>query len=521
MNRFVKTSKVKYVLYARKSTDESGKQDKSIDDQISYCKDLARNLQLDVVETLVEKMSAKKSKTRPIFNEMIKNIKNKKYTGILAWHPDRLARNMGDGGLIIDLVDEGVIKDLKFCTQQFSRDANGKMLLGLSFVLSKQYSDKLSDDVTRGNRKRHLEGRTLGRPKYGYDDKDGRYVKGKFWGLIKQAWQMRLQGMTEKKVCDWLNEEGFYREVKSPSKQNKRSLMTTSKINVMFKDTFYFGEMTLNGDTVNLNDIEGYGFEPVVTKEQFYAVQSLPSKRGSYKKSSLYLSNHIFDANIQGLAYKPSKIRNKSGNHYLYYQVDNKHKLKYPPEVRKKLKAIRAKLILEYFEKLLSNFDVSKFSKKDFDHYIKETQSYIQHQRDSKETERRRLTGMINRLQNERDQLIDNFIKHRDSYDELEITNYEKAKNNINAKIRSLKNDLSTEVANIDNEDITIEKFLNTLKLLSESYKTMDGHDKMKLAEMLILNTYVHNGKVVGMQLKQPFDLVFPEKILDGRAIRI
>ncbi len=34
-------------------------------------------------------------------------------TGILAWHPDRLARNSVDGGKIIYLVDIGVISEMK------------------------------------------------------------------------------------------------------------------------------------------------------------------------------------------------------------------------------------------------------------------------------------------------------------------------------------------------------------------------------------------------------------------------
>ena len=52
------------------------------------------------------------------------------------------------------MVDNETIKDFKFVTHVYSPDANGKMLLGMAFVLSKQYSDKLSQDVTRGVRSR-------------------------------------------------------------------------------------------------------------------------------------------------------------------------------------------------------------------------------------------------------------------------------------------------------------------------------------------------------------------------------
>ena len=130
----------KYVIYCRKSTDEKGKQETSIEDQRFYCKELAEKEKLNFVRVIEEKKSAKKFGLRPKFNELMEDIKAGRIDGIIAWHPDRLARNMGEGGQIIELVDSGEIKDLKFCTQQFSKDANGKMLLGLAFVLSKQYS---------------------------------------------------------------------------------------------------------------------------------------------------------------------------------------------------------------------------------------------------------------------------------------------------------------------------------------------------------------------------------------------
>ena len=43
-------------------------------------------------------------------------IEQGKADGILAWHPDRLARNSVDGGKVIYMMDPGLIKDLKFPT---------------------------------------------------------------------------------------------------------------------------------------------------------------------------------------------------------------------------------------------------------------------------------------------------------------------------------------------------------------------------------------------------------------------
>lgn len=94
----------KYILYARKSTDTEDKQVLSIDAQLAELRRFAKDNQLVVIDKLIEKRTAKMP-GRPIFNSMIKRIENGEANGILAWHPDRLARNSVDGGQIIYLLD--------------------------------------------------------------------------------------------------------------------------------------------------------------------------------------------------------------------------------------------------------------------------------------------------------------------------------------------------------------------------------------------------------------------------------
>ena len=98
----------KFFLYARKSTDVEDKQVLSIEAQIAELRAFAKQNNLNVIETFIEKQSAK-IPGRPIFGEMIKRIEKGEADGILAWHPDRLARNSVDGGQIIYLIDCGRI----------------------------------------------------------------------------------------------------------------------------------------------------------------------------------------------------------------------------------------------------------------------------------------------------------------------------------------------------------------------------------------------------------------------------
>ena len=146
--------KTKCFIYARKSTDDEERQIMSIEAQITEINDFARREGLEITDTFIESKSAKKP-GREIFNQMIEKIyESKEPVTILAWHPDRLARNSGDGGQIIYLVDIDKICGLKFPTFWFEPTPQGLFMLQVAFGQSKYYSDNLSENVKRGIRQK-------------------------------------------------------------------------------------------------------------------------------------------------------------------------------------------------------------------------------------------------------------------------------------------------------------------------------------------------------------------------------
>src|ERR1017187_9651576 len=151
--------RVKYCLYARKSTEEEDKQILSIDSQIKEMEKMATEQDLDIVTMKKESHSAKEAGQRPIFNEIVEEIKQKKFDGILTWAPDRISRNAGDLGRIVDLMDQGLLTEIRtFGGQRFTNNPNEKFLLMILGSQAKLENDNKVINVKRGLRARAAMG---------------------------------------------------------------------------------------------------------------------------------------------------------------------------------------------------------------------------------------------------------------------------------------------------------------------------------------------------------------------------
>ena len=270
---------MKYFIYARKSTDDEERQILSIQAQLDELRMLAKKEGIQVVREYVEAQTAKKP-GRPIFNAMLKAIKKGEAQGIVAWHPDRLARNSVDGGRLIYDLDTGRLVALKFPTFWFENTPQGKFMLNIAFGQSKYYVDNLSENIKRGLRKKLRDGIFPNKPPIGYinDPKTravivdperaplvvkmfeayatGRYTSAQIKELVT-AWGLRtFNGLT----------------------------LPLSKVLWTLDHIFYTGVFRFNGEVY-----EGK-HPPLISRELFERVQAVRKKagRGRYAKHSRF-----------------------------------------------------------------------------------------------------------------------------------------------------------------------------------------------------------------------------------------
>ena len=258
----------KYFIYARKSTDVEDKQMQSIEGQLDELHLLAKRENLEVIEEFIEKQSAK-IPGRPIFNNMIKRIEKNEASGILCWHPDRLARNSVDGGKIIYLVDIGKLSALKFNTFWFEPTPQGKFMLSMSFSQSKYYVDSLAENTRRGLHQKARNGYFPGVAPLGYiNDTRNRtiVVNKKIAPIITKAFEMYGEGNIQiKDVASFLEQQKVLR------KNGKR--IREDVVTMIFKKSFYTGYFTYAGEVY-----EGR-HTPIISKKLFDKVQEVLNTR--------------------------------------------------------------------------------------------------------------------------------------------------------------------------------------------------------------------------------------------------
>ena len=139
----------------------------SIEAQLAGLREFAKQNNLFIVREYTESKTAKEP-GREIFNQMLSEIEKGNAEGILAWNPDRLARNSVDGGRVIYLVDTLKIRSLKFPTFWFEATPQGKFMLSVAFGQAKYYTDNLRENILRGIRQKIRRGELSAKAPLGY-----------------------------------------------------------------------------------------------------------------------------------------------------------------------------------------------------------------------------------------------------------------------------------------------------------------------------------------------------------------
>lgn len=237
-----KENKIKYFIYARKSSESEDRQMASIDDQINELKKLARENNLNVVDILSESKSAKNPVGRIVFNKMLERIHNGEAQGIICWKLNRLARNPVDGGNVSWMLQQGVIQHIQTYGRSYYPSDN-VLMMAVELGMANQFIRDLSVDTKRGLRAKAERGwyptyATLGYMHNPYKIKGEKEIINdpERFDLVRKMWELMLTGgYSPRKIWQIARNEWNL----TSRLGNKIALSTVYRI---FNDTFYYGD---------------------------------------------------------------------------------------------------------------------------------------------------------------------------------------------------------------------------------------------------------------------------------------
>lgn len=314
-----------YCIYARKSSEDEERQALSIESQVKEMRQLAERDNLSVSAVRTEAHSAKNSGEREVFNKVIKEIKDGEYNAILTWNPDRLSRNAGDLGVLVDLMDDKKLLEIKTYNQTFTNSPNDKFLLMILGGEAKLENDNKSINVKRGLRTTVEKGLWPGVPPIGYKvseekNEEGRIKVDPIRGhIIQMIFEKTAEGWSQHHIRDWLKED---LDFVSPNGKH----LSLSTIQAILKRTFYYGEFEYPKKSGNW--YKGV-HKPIITKELFEKAR-LEIKKKSRKTARIYRKEFAYTKLIKcGLCgssiiaeEKFKVLKDGSIAKYIYYGCD-------------------------------------------------------------------------------------------------------------------------------------------------------------------------------------------------------
>lgn len=350
---------LKYCLYARKSTESDERQAMSIGSQIKEMKALAEREGLFIADIKQESFSAKQSGYRPVFNEVLHGIRNGNYDAILTWAPDRLARNAGDLGSLVDLMDMNRLQLIRTFGQSFHNTPNEKFLLMILGSQAKLENDNRSVNVKRGIRAKCEMGWRPGPAPIGYINRSFAGVKEMALDeerapIIKEMFERSgLRGQSGRTIKAWLDSSGF------TTKAGKQ--LSLSQIYRILTNPFYYGYFRYPQS----GPLYKGRHQPIITKELYENVRErindiAPDNKAAWG-SKEFPFKHLFYCGSCGSRLTVEEhfkvLKNGSRKRHVYYRCTKSTK---DPDCKER--SITAQMITEQILAIVENSELDSIT---------------------------------------------------------------------------------------------------------------------------------------------------------------
>lgn len=311
--------------------------------------------------------------------------------------------------------------------------------------------------------------------------------------------KLRKKQTSIETISNYLNEQGFYRLVKSTGEKLK---MEPQKLSDIFHDSFYYGVLNQAKQQVDLREL--YNFEPAVSEDDWNHIQSLSYRRikpSKPHKLAFYPLRLMVLCSLCGMTMRVGASKSRMGKRLLYYRCDNK-------TCTRKKKSIRSKAIfVDFLYKFVA--DGLNFTEGEYKKYYERMSKITDDKREKMRTELNSKRGVLKFTKREIDEISYKILSYKKE-DRVWVANRKKL-DELEDQERQLTQDiakLEELLKDPERDKLSLEQFLNLSKNADKIAKSPIPEVKDAFCRKIFLNLTVDESKVASYQLKPPFDVL-------------
>ena len=330
------------VIYARYSSDSQSEQ--SIDGQLRVCNEYAKNNDIIIVNTYIDRAMTGTNDNRPDFQRMLKDSKRKEWDYVLVYKFDRFSRNKLETGIHKKTLKDNGVK-LISATEYIPDSPEAIILESMLEGYAEYYSAELSQKVKRGLKESRIKGNfTGGHVPYGFKVENHKVIIEEAEAeVIRYIFKEYMSGRFAKDIAKDLERKGVYRNGQR---------ITTSYIYKILQNEKYSGIYRYN------NEIFTNIYPQIIPTDIFEKIRTktIKNKHGGNSVNINYLLRQKLICGYCGEKMNAETGTSRLGEVKRYYKCFTKKRGNHC-EKQQVRKDVLEKYVLDNIKKYLTNKD--------------------------------------------------------------------------------------------------------------------------------------------------------------------
>lgn len=448
--------------YIRVSTLKQG-EGVSLDEQKDAILAFASRNNLDVIDWFEEKETAAKS-GRPVFNQMLRQLKRGRASGLIMHKIDRSARNLKDWSIVSELPDQGI--DIYIATESLDfTTRGGRLTADMLAVIASDFIRNLREETKKGIDGRLKQGLFPFQAPVGYQNNG----KGKpktpcpqKAPLIQEMFELYGTGQHSlRSICSEMNQRGLRNHGGKP--------VSMHGVETILNNRFYTGIIEIKRSGEVYQGIH----EPLISPSLFRRVQDIKSGRSGPK---ITRHNHLFQGLFRcGLCEGP--MSPELQKEHVYYRCQRNDC---------ETKTIREDVLNASVRFALTKYQVAPAEGEALEKAWLNSQDRIA-QKDLRNSIELRISSAEQALSRAADLLIEGILDNE---------TYLTKKKQVTLTIAHLREELQN-LPDLDEIKANTTQFIELLKSLTGLYENLKPHEKRVFLENAFSNRRVVGKKTI------------------------